>query len=149
MEFFLWFIISGQILHENVKKMQLINNKSHVESCYYTVHNFRKSFFKSNEPRYLSLPLLKKNCLPLGGPLCIINKFFVWRKNHASFPKYLDFCVFVTSAKFKIWDVLFWVLSTIEIKFCQILDISNMFSAQCWKLETSFRPFYEFTKTTI
>ena len=28
-------------------------------------------------------------------------------------------------------------------------NISNMFLAQCWRLETSSRPFYDFIKMTI
>ena len=29
----------------NVKNMQIINDKTYVDSCYYTVNKFRKSFF--------------------------------------------------------------------------------------------------------
>ena len=41
-----------------------------------------------------------------------------------------------------------------KMKFGQILvccttDISNKFLAQCWRAETSSRPFYDFIKTTI
>ena len=48
----------------------------------------------------------------------------------------------------------FWILSPIKMKFGQILvccmtNISNMFLAQCWRLETSPRPFYDFIKMTI
>ena len=40
----------------------------------------------------------------------------------------------------------FWILSSIKINFGQILvwcmtKISNMFLAQCWRLETASRPF--------
>ena len=47
----------------------------------------------------------------------------------------------------------FWILSTIKMKFGQILvccltNISNMFLAQCCTLQTSSRPFY-FIKMTI
>ena len=50
--------------------------------------------------------------------------------------------------------ISFLILSTIKVKFGQILVhlitiISNMFLAQCWRLETSFRPFYDFNETTI
>ena len=53
--FFFWSITSGQTHQKKKKKkkiknMQVINNKSYVGSCYYTVHNFRKSFFKSIDP---------------------------------------------------------------------------------------------------
>ena len=46
------------------------------------------------------------------------------------------------------------VLSTIKMKFCQILvccmtNISNIFLPQCWRLETSSRLFYDFIKMTI
>ena len=48
----------------------------------------------------------------------------------------------------------FWIFSPIKMKLCQILvscltNISNMFSAQCWRLETSSRPFRDFIKMTI
>ena len=48
----------------------------------------------------------------------------------------------------------FWILSPIKIKFGQILvccmtNISNMFLAECWRLETSSRLFYDFIKMTI
>ena len=34
------------IHQENVKNMQIINYQIYVDSCYYTVNKFRKSFFK-------------------------------------------------------------------------------------------------------
>ena len=45
-------------------------------------------------------------------------------------------------------------LSPIKMKFGQILvcymtNISNMFLAECWRLETSSRLFYDFIKMTI
>ena len=48
----------------------------------------------------------------------------------------------------------FWILSYIKIKFGQILvcsmkNISSMFFTECWRLETSSRPFYYFIKKTI
>ena len=48
----------------------------------------------------------------------------------------------------------FWTLSPIKIKFGQILvccmtNISNMFLAECWRLETSSRLFYDFIKMSI
>ena len=50
--------------------------------------------------------------------------------------------------------LIFWILSPIKIKFGQILvccmtNISNMFLAEWWRLETSSRPFYDFIKMTI
>ena len=47
-----------------------------------------------------------------------------------------------------------YFLSTIKMKFTQVLvccmtNIGNMFLAQCWRLETSSRPFYDFIKLTI
>ena len=49
---------------------------------------------------------------------------------------------------------LFWILSTIKMKLDKILvccmtNISKLFLAQYWRLETSFRPFYDFFKITI
>ena len=32
---------------------------------------------------------------------------------------------------------------------CCMSNISNIFLAQCWRLETSSRPFYDFIKMTI
>ena len=48
----------------------------------------------------------------------------------------------------------FWILSTIKMKFGQVLvccmtNISNIFLAECWRLETSCRLFYDFIKMTI
>ena len=48
----------------------------------------------------------------------------------------------------------FWILRAIKIKLGQILvccmtNISIMFSAECWRLETSSRLFYDFIKMTI
>ena len=51
------------------------------------------------------------------------------------------------------YTYLFWILSTIKIKFGQILVyrityISNMFLAQCWRLKTSFRTFHDSDEMT-
>ena len=48
----------------------------------------------------------------------------------------------------------FWILSHIKMKSSQILvrwmtNISNMFLAECWRLETSTKFFYGFIKMTI
>ena len=48
----------------------------------------------------------------------------------------------------------FWILSTIKMKFGQILvylieHISNIVLDQCWRLETSSKPFYDFNEMTI
>ena len=94
--------------------------------------------------------------------------FFIWRKNNVLFSRYIDFCVFVKSTNFKICDVIidiadngsyvfaycFWILRNIKMKFGQILiyritNISNMLLAQCWRLETSSRPFYDFNEMPI
>ena len=47
-----------------------------------------------------------------------------------------------------------WILSIIKMKFGQVLvfyitNISNMFLAECWKLGTSSRLFYDFIKMPI
>ena len=86
---------------------------------------------------------------------------------YASFSRYLNFCVFVKSTNSKFCDVIkllrngsyiyayfFWILCTIKMRFSQILvcyltKISNVILAQCWRLKTSYRPFYHFIKTTI
>ena len=53
-----------------------------------------------------------------------------------------------------IYAYFFWILITIKIKFSQILvccmtNISNLFLAECCRLETSSRLFYDFIKITI
>ena len=50
--------------------------------------------------------------------------------------------------------IFFWILSPIKMKFGQVLvccmtNISNMFLAKCWRLETSSRLFYDFIKMAI
>ena len=72
--------------------------------------------------------------------------FFIGRK-HVSFSRYLHNESFT-------YAYFFWILSTIKMKFGQILvycmtNISNIFLAQCWRLETSSRPFYDFIKMAI
>ena len=47
----------------------------------------------------------------------------------------------------------FWIVSPIKVKFGQILvrcmtNMSKMFLAECWRLETSSRLFYDFIKMT-
>ena len=80
-----------------------------------------------------------------------------------SFSKCLDFCVFVKFTNFKnltssktlirngsyTYAYFFWIPSTIKLKSGEILvyligNISNMFLAACWRLETSSKPFYHF-----
>ena len=36
-----------------------------------------------------------------------------------------------------------------QIPVCCMTNISNMFLTECWRVETSFRPFYDFIKMTI
>ena len=36
-----------------------------------------------------------------------------------------------------------------QILVCCMTNISNMFLAECWRLETSFRPLYDFIEMTI
>ena len=36
-----------------------------------------------------------------------------------------------------------------QILVCCMTNISNMFLGECWRLETSFRLFYDFIKMTI
>ena len=63
--------------------------------------------------------------------------------------RYLDFCVFVKFADFKLCSIIMIIsiASTIKMKLGQILqycmiNISNMFFGQCWRLETSSRPYF-------
>ena len=94
--------------------------------------------------------------------------FNIWRKNTNSFSRYKDFSVFVKSTHFKTYDVIisiatkwklhfayfFWILSPTKMKLSKILlcfltNISNMFLALCWRLETSSRPCYYFIEIAI
>ena len=77
-----------------------------------------------------------------------------------------DFCVFVKSSDFRrnhkyccimqvtLMLIFFWILTPIKMKFGQLLvccmtNISDMFLAECWRLGTSSRLFYDFIKMTI
>ena len=44
-------------------------------------------------------------CTKVALDVWLIN-FFIWRKNHVSFSKYLTFDGFVKSTDFKIWDII-------------------------------------------
>ena len=72
----------------------------------------------------------------------------------------LQISKFVTSSQVLLhnasytYTYFFWILSPIKMKFGQILvycmaNISSMFLAECWRLGTSSRPFYDFIKMTI
>ena len=93
--------------------------------------------------------------------------FFIWRKN-VLFLRYLDFCVFVKSTDFQTRDVIMCVATCWkshlclflsnpdsyqnefgQIQECCITNFSNMFLVQCWGLEGSSNPFYDFIKITI
>ena len=94
--------------------------------------------------------------------------FFIWTKSNVSFSRYRDFCVFVKCKDFKICYVIIsiatsWKLHLYlfllnpksyqmkldQILVCSMAHISNMFLAQCWRLETSFRLSYDFIKMAI
>ena len=36
-----------------------------------------------------------------------------------------------------------------QVQVCCVTNISNMFLAQCWRLETWSRPFYDFIKMIV
>ena len=86
----------------------------------------------------------------------LIN-FFIWKKN-CFVLEISRFLRNVKSTDFKIFDVIyihfFWIVSTIKMKFGQILmlrmpNIPNGFLAHCLRLETNSRHFHDFTKMTI
>ena len=61
---------------------------------------------------------------------------------------------FVTLLHNQSYAYFVWILSSIKMKFGQILvrsitRTSNMFLAQSWRLEISFEPFYDFIKMKI
>ena len=128
-------------------------SKNNYKICYLKATSATKLFFVIKQPLFDQL-----------------MKFFIWNKNNVSFWRYLNFCIFVKFTDFKICDVIinmallnngsycsayfFWIISPINTKFGQILvccktNISNMFLAQCLRLETSPMPFYDFIKMTI
>ena len=88
---------------------------------------------------------------------------FIWRKNNVSFSRYQDFVLLwnlhisksVTSYNAsQTHAYFFWILSPIKMKFGQILvcwmtNISNMFLAECWRLGTSTKLFYDFIEMKI
>ena len=69
----------------------------------------------------------------------------------------LQISKFVTSSKVLLdnasytYAYFFWILSPTKMKFGQILVccMTNIFLAECWRLETSSRLFYDFVKMTI
>ena len=86
--------------------------------------------------------------------------FFIRRKNNLSFSRHLDFCVFVKSTDFKIRDVNISIATLWKLHLYLFLlnpksyqnetrSNTNMVLVQCWRLETSSRPFCDFIKTTI
>ena len=82
-----------------------------------------------------TLNRLFNNCIKV---ILILDKFFLKLLDNGSY----------TYAYF------LWILSIIKMKFGQVLvfyitNISNMFLAECWKLGTSSRLFYDFIKMTI
>ena len=109
------------------------------------------------------LPLLQNYLLPKRSPWCVINDPFYLKKKCfvLEISRFLYFCEI---HKFQnLWRhhrhcyllevtvIFFWMLITIKMKFGQILmccmtNTSNMFLAQCWRLQ---RPFYDFIKMTI
>ena len=96
-------------------------------------------------PYYFECHLKFKGYLCYKTILCHKAAIFVFFWN-------LQISKFVTSSKVLLHDAsyayayFFWILSPIKMKFGQILvccmkNISNMFLADCWRLETSCRLF--------
>ena len=80
-------------------------------------------------------------------------EFFVFLWN-------LQISTFVTSSQVLVhnasytYGYFFWILSPIKMKFgqklvCCMKNISKMFLAECWRVETSSRLFYDFIKIKI
>ena len=111
------------------------------------------------------LPLLQNY---KSSPWCVINKFFYLKSKQCFVLKISSFLCFCERFEnlwrhhkhWYIMEVTFmliyfsWIQSTIKIRFCQILvccmaNISNIFLPQCWRLETSSKPFYYYIKMTI
>ena len=89
--------------------------------------------------------------------------FFICRKNNVLYSRCRDVCFCETCRFQNLWHhhnasytyaYFFRILSPIKMKFGQILvccmtNISDMFLAECWRLGTSSRLFYDFIKMTI
>ena len=81
-------------------------------------------------------------------------KIFVFLWNLLQISKFLTSSQVLLHNASYVYAYFFWILSPIKMKFGQILvccmtNISNMFLAECWRLETSSRLFYDFIKITI
>ena len=81
-------------------------------------------------------------------------KIFVFLWNLLQISKFLTSSQVLLHNASYVYAYFFWILSPIKMKFGQILvccmkNISNMFLAECWRLETSSRLFYDFIKMTI
>ena len=81
-------------------------------------------------------------------------KIFVFLWNLLQISKFLTSSQVLLHNASYTYAYFFWILSPIKMKFDQILvccmtNISNMFLAECWRLETSSRLFYDFIKMTI
>ena len=81
-------------------------------------------------------------------------KIFVFLWNLLQISKFLTSSQVLLHNASYVYAYFFWILSPIKMKFDQILvccmtNISNMFLAECWRLETSSRLFYDFIKMTI
>ena len=50
-----------------------------------------------------------------------LRNFFTWRENNVLFLKYLDFCVFVKSTDFKIFDAIIGIATFWELHLCLFL----------------------------
>ena len=109
---------------------------------------------------------VEMSCVELGA--WFSNTHFFNLKENILFSRFLEFCAFVKSIDLKICDVVigiasggistytyfFGIQSTPKNNFGQILvccktNISNIFLAQDWRLETSSRLFYDFIKMTV
>ena len=94
--------------------------------------------------------------------------FVIWRKNNDSLSRCLDFSFLWNSQILKsvlpsqtllnnesnTYAYFYWILSTIKMTFGQILadcmkNTSNIVLAQCWTLESSSKPFYDFITKKI
>ena len=91
----------------------------------------------------------------------IVSKLFIWksnivlRRNNFVAISRRNCCSFrLVEIRLYTYAYFFWILITIKMKFGQILvccmtNISDLFFAQCWRLETTSRLFYNFIKMTI
>ena len=130
--------------------MQIVTLASAVKNIH--LKNLLHNDFKSNNVllklrNNVWIPKLEENWIPLLEEKIMFRSrdivifVFFWNRRFQNFLRHHKHCC----------TYFFWIRSPIKRKFGQILvhcmtNIPNMFLAESWRLETSFRLFYDFIK---